>query len=258
MKRLRWRHLVSLFVMLALFAASCGSDGDLDVAETVQDAADTAQEAVEEVVEDVVEDEPEPEPTEAPEPADEPDDSSDATDDDTAMAASDDPADAQFVSLQFAPVEEAEKFRDILGDINLTIGEEGPTIDQILAGSESVDVLGALHGTFPPLARENALTNMVDVLDDLSADRDIAPAFVQSGLLGSDDFLAYVPWAQATYIMAANNDALAYLPDGADVQAITWQEFADWCQNIWEGEGTQKCGLPKAGLFHRFLEEPSK
>jgi len=161
MKRLRWRHLVSLFVMLAMLAASCGSDGDVNVAETVQDAADTAQEAVEEVVED----EPEPEPTEAPEPADEPDDSSDAMDDDTAMAASDDPADAQFVSLQFAPVEEAEKFRDILGDINLTIGEEGPTIDQILAGSESVDVLGALHGTFPPLARENALTNMVDVLE---------------------------------------------------------------------------------------------
>jgi len=66
------------------------------------------------------------------------------------------------------------------------------------------------------------MTNMVDVLDDLSADRDIAPAFVQSGLLGTDDFLHYVPWAQATYIMAANADALAYLPDGADVQAITW------------------------------------
>ncbi len=64
----------------------------------------------------------------------------------------------------------------------------------------------------------------------------------------------YVPWAQATYIMAANTDALPYLPDGADVQAITWEELGDWCQAILDGEGTQKCGLPHAGLFHRFLE----
>ena len=42
-------------------------------------------------------------------------------------------ADASFVSTQFAPVEEAEKFRNILGDIEVTISEDGPMIDQILA-----------------------------------------------------------------------------------------------------------------------------
>jgi multiple sugar transport system substrate-binding protein len=59
---------------------------------------------------------------------------------------------------------------------------------------------------------------------------------------------------QATYIMAAHNDALEYLPDGADVQAITWEEFGQWCQNILDETGEARCGLPHAGLFHRFLE----
>ena len=221
---------MSLFVIFGLIAAACGSD-----TATTDTTTDTAAAADDTAEDDAMEDEtPEPEPE--PEAA-------------TA-------ADAQFVSAQFAPVEEAEKMQAILDAVGAGFngGEEGPTIDQILAGSGEIDVFGALHGAFPNLAREGALTNMVDVLDDLSADRDFAPAMVNAGLLGTDDYLHYVPWAQATYIMAANNDALPYLPEGADVQAISWEELAQWCQNILDGEGTQKCGLPHAGLFHRFLE----
>ncbi len=234
----RLRSMWALLIALAMIAAACGSDDDGGeaAATTEAEAAETTAAPAEE------------------EPAEEESMEEEPMEEEVMEEAS--AADASFVSLQFAPVEEAEKFQAILDgeSISVTIGEEGPTIDQILAGSGAIDVLGALHGTFPPLARENAMTNMSDVLEDLSADRAIAPAFVQSGLLGTDDFLHYVPWAQATYIMAANNDALPYLPEGADVQAITWEELAEWCQNILEGEGAPKCGLPHAGLFHRFLE----
>jgi multiple sugar transport system substrate-binding protein len=168
--------------------------------------------------------------------------------------------DLAFFSTQFVPIEEQEVFRSILegGGFDVTGTDEGPVIDLILAGAEAgsseVDVIGGLHGMFPPLAREGAVTNMIDVADDLGADRDIAASFLEAGLLGSDDFLYYVPWMQATYIMAAHNDALEYLPDGADVQAITWEQFGEWCQNILDETGEARCGLPHAGLFHRFLE----
>ncbi len=221
------RVLLALFTVFGLIAASCGSDSEVTSNETTTTAADETTTETS----DGATTEPEPDPG--------------------AMA-----ADAKFVSTQFAPVEEAEKMREILSaaGVSFTGADEGPTIDQILAGSGSIDVVGALHGTFPPLARENALTNMSDVLEDLTGDREFAPSMVQSGLLGTNDFLYYVPWAQATYIMAAHNDALPYLPEGADVQAITWEQLGEWCQNILDGEGTQKCGLPHAGLFHRFLE----
>ena len=239
----RLGRLLALLLALAMIAAACGSD----TADTATEDPVVEDDAMEDdaMEDDAMEDEepepePEPEPEEEPEPEPEP-----------ATA-----ADATFISAQFAPVEEAEKMQAILDAVGATFngGEEGPTIDQILAGSGEIDVFGALHGAFPTLAREGALTNMADALDDLSGDRDFAAAMVNAGLLGTDDYLHYVPWAQATYIMAANNDALQYLPEGADVQAISWEELATWCQNILDGEGTPKCGLPHAGLFHRFLE----
>jgi multiple sugar transport system substrate-binding protein len=165
-----------------------------------------------------------------------------------------------FFSTQFSPVEEQEKFRAILqeGGFDVTASDEGPLLDLVIAGAQTgqgeVDALGALHGTYPPLAEEDAMMNMIDIAEDLMADRDFAPAFLETGLLGTDDYLYYVPWMQATYILAASTEALDYLPDGADVNALTWDEFGQWCQNILDETGEQKCGLPHAGLFHRFLE----
>jgi multiple sugar transport system substrate-binding protein len=165
-----------------------------------------------------------------------------------------------FFSTQFSPIEEQEKFRAILsqGGYDFTASEEGPLLDLLLAekraGSGTVDVIGALHGTFPPLAREDVLQNMIDIADDLSADRELAPAFLNTGLLGTDDYLYYVPWVQATYVMAAHEDALEYLPEGADLNALTWDQLASWCQTMLNETGQPRCGLPHAGLFHRFLE----
>ena len=232
-----WRRLLALLLALAVVAAACG-DGDDDAA---GDGDATSAE------EETTTTEAAPQEDAADEPAED-----DAMEDEGGS----DAAAASFVSSQFAPVEEAEKFRTILdpAGIDVTVGEEGPTIDQILSGTGSIDVVGSLHGAFPAMVDQGAMTNMVDVLDDLSADRDFAPSMVEAGLLGSDDNLAYVPWAQATYIMAANNEALAYLPEGADIDNLTWEDLSAWCQAILDGEGTPKCGLPHAGLFHRFLE----
>ena len=80
-----------------------------------------------------------------------------------------------FFSTQFSPVEEQEKFRAILqeGGFDVTASEEGPLLDLVIAGAQAgqgeVDVVGALHGSFPPLAREDAMMNMIDVAEDLEA-----------------------------------------------------------------------------------------
>ena len=170
------------------------------------------------------------------------------------------PVRVTFFSTQFVPVEEQEKFRAILNKagFDVTGSEEGPLLDLVIAeaqaGRGTVDVVGALHGTFPPLQKANAMVNLIDLAEDLSANRSFAPAFLETGLLGTADTLYYVPWMQATYIMAAHKDALAYLPAGADINTLTWQQLGAWCQAINEGEGKPLCGLPHAGLFHRFLQ----
>jgi len=169
------------------------------------------------------------------------------------------PGDVSFFSTQFNIVEEGAKFRAILqdgGNYDYTGSEEGPLVDLVLAGAQTgqgqVDLVGALHGTYPSIT--DAMMNMTDVVDDLSADREFAPAYLQTGLLGTEDYLYYVPWMQATYIMAAHKDALEFLPAGADVNALTWEQFAEWCQTMLDETGGPKCGVPHAGLFHRFLQ----
>jgi multiple sugar transport system substrate-binding protein len=166
--------------------------------------------------------------------------------------------DVVFFSTQFNIVEEAARFREILGEqgYDFTGTEEGPLVDLILAGAQAgqseIDAVGALHGTFASIT--DPMTNMIDVADDLSADREFLPAFLETGLLGTEDYLYYVPWMQATYIMAAHNDALEYLPEGADLNALTWEQFAEWCQVLLDETGGPKCGMPHAGLFNRFLQ----
>ena len=163
-----------------------------------------------------------------------------------------------FFSTQFVPVEEQEKFRAILkdGGFDFVGTEEGPLIDLIKAGTQvgkaELDVVGALHGTFPPVTDD--MMNVIDVYEDLSADREFPDAFLETGLLGTSDTLYYIPWIQATYIMAAHVDALDYLPEGVSTDNMTWSDLADWCQVLKDETGGPKCGLPHAGLFNRFLQ----
>ncbi|MFU8773815.1 MAG: hypothetical protein ACNA8H_15515, partial [Anaerolineales bacterium] len=108
------------------------------------------------------------------------------------------PEEVIFFSTQFVPVEEQEKFRAILqdGGFDFVASEEGPLIDLVRAGVQvgrsELDVVGALHGTFPPIT--DAMMNLIDVIDDLSVDREFPVAFIETGLLGTPDYLYYVPW----------------------------------------------------------------
>ncbi|MBK8034383.1 MAG: extracellular solute-binding protein [Anaerolineae bacterium] len=167
------------------------------------------------------------------------------------------------ISTQFNVVEEAEKFRGVLGGyadgtIEFVPSEEGPMLDLLRAeaqsGSGVNDVIGALHGTFPTLANEDLVFDLTDLLNDIETEYDISDAYVELGRMGTEDYQYYIPWMQATYTMAASNEALEYLPEGADVNTLTWAQLAEWAKNMYDATGEAKLGFPVAGLFHRFLQ----
>lgn len=167
-----------------------------------------------------------------------------------------------FMSTQFNIIEEAEKFRGILADSGLEVEligvDEQPVFDTLTgeAGQEvgSIDVLGALHGTFPTLVNADVLFDLSPLLEQVEAEVDLADSFVELGKMGTTDYQYYVPWMQATYIMAANVEALEYLPEGVDINALTWDQLAEWAAAVMEGTGEPKLGFPVAGLWHRVLE----
>ncbi|NJD30226.1 MAG: extracellular solute-binding protein [Chloroflexi bacterium] len=169
-----------------------------------------------------------------------------------------------FLSSQFGPVEEQEKVRnDVLanfdGEVEFVAFAESAQFQDRLqaeaqAGSGDISVLGALHGDLDPLAADGLLSDLSDVASDLSG-LGISDEYLELGKLGTGQ-QQYIPWIQATYIMVARNEALEYLPDGADINDLTWDQLTEWGANITTATGERKLGFPAGedGLLHRLFQ----
>ncbi|MCU0909409.1 MAG: ABC transporter substrate-binding protein [Rhodobacteraceae bacterium] len=166
-------------------------------------------------------------------------------------------AEALFWSTQAKPVEETQAMREQVlagfpGGVDYQGLDNGPWMTRIQAemqaGSGTITVLGGLHGDISGL--EGGLVDLS------SADLDgIGAAMVELGKLGTDE-QKYVPWMQATYLMAANRKALEHLPAGADLNALTYDQLIAWVTAVNTATGAQKFGFPAGpqGLKHRFFQ----
>lgn len=164
-----------------------------------------------------------------------------------------------FWSTQAAPVEETQKMREqVLAGfepgVDYQASETGPFLTrlaaEIQAGSGQIGVVGALHGDLSTYG-----DSFVDLSDiDLSGIT-VSDAFMELGKLGTDE-QKYLPWMQANYVMAANKQALEYLPEGADINALTYDDLIAWSQAMAEATGSPKFGFPAGpqGLKHRFFQ----
>lgn len=174
------------------------------------------------------------------------------------MGASVASADVLFWSTQAKPVEEAQAMREqVLGNFSDKVdyqpNDGGPWLTrlqaELQAGSGTIGVLGALHGDFSAMDPEN----LVD-LSDLGV-MSASETFNNLAKLGTDE-AQYIPWMQASYIMAANKKALEHLPEGADIDALTYEQLIAWAANVHEATGEAKFGFPAGpkGLKHRFFQ----
>ncbi len=170
-----------------------------------------------------------------------------------------------FSSTQFSPVEEQEKMRSVIlkdfkaAKVDFVVDpSEAPFMDRIIAeqktGKITVGVIGALHGTFPNLIQANALEDLTALAAKLK-DRAIVKEFMTLGKMGTDKQY-YIPWMQATYIMVYNKKAVQYLPAGANVDALTYAQLAEWGKNITAATKEKKIGMPAGptGLMHRLTQ----
>lgn len=167
-------------------------------------------------------------------------------------------ADVLFWSTQAKPVEEAQAMREqvlagFAGGADYQPNDNGPWITrlnaELQAGAGTIGVLGGLHGDFSAMDPEN----LVD-LGDIGAMAN-SETFNSLAKLGTDQ-LQYIPWMQASYIMAANKQALQYLPEGADIDALSYDQLIAWAAKVHEATGEAKFGFPAGpdGLKHRFFQ----
>lgn len=168
-----------------------------------------------------------------------------------------------FLSTQLRPVEEAQKVRQVLlkgvpGKVSYLV-EEPPQFDVRMkaegkAGKRTISLAGALHGELQPLVTSGDLDTVDDVAARL-ADRGVPQSLMELGKLGTGKQV-YIPWMQATYIMVARKEALASLPAGADVNALTYEQLEAWGKALTEKTGKRLIGFPAGpkGLMPRFYQ----
>jgi multiple sugar transport system substrate-binding protein len=178
-------------------------------------------------------------------------------------AAMADAGDLVWISTQFTPIEEGERLRNTIlkgfnGKVEYLPQDAGPFNDRIIAehtaNKVTISLIGGLHGDFPSLIQAGAVEDLSALAAKLK-DRGIPDAFMNLGKMGTDKQY-YIPWMQATYIMAASKQALQYLPAGADINKLTYDQLKEWAANIQKSTGERKFGLPGGpkGLIHRLFQ----
>lgn len=168
-----------------------------------------------------------------------------------------------FLSTQLNPVEEAWKMRnsilkDFPGGVDFRPNDNAYLLE--LIGEErkknpSKSILvGALHGDLENLHEHGALRP----LDSLF--RTLVPRGFSENLAQLSKFdgksVFYIPWMQASFVMAANKKALPFLPKGASLNSLTYQQLLVWASNIQKATRKKLLGFPagEKGLMHRFFQ----
>src|SRR5262249_22818132 len=158
------------------------------------------------------------------------------------------------------PLEEAQKARTLIlkgAPMPVAYVPEEPAqlpihLQADAQGAHTISLVGALHGELAPVA---ALLQPLDADSTLLGQRGVPEPIQRLAHLGTEH-LMYVPWMQATYIMAANKKALQYLPPGAKLESLTYAQLAQWAENAEKATGQRVLGFPAGptGLMARFFE----
>lgn len=93
------------------------------------------------------------------------------------------------------------------------------------------------------------LTSYVKSWDD----RTFSPTFEYGTNFEGKQY--FIPVGADVYLIIANKKALKYLPSGADLENLTWEEYAKWSNAIAKGEGEGKTvvtGIPMKSFIYQF------
>ncbi|TME68837.1 MAG: extracellular solute-binding protein [Chloroflexi bacterium] len=170
-----------------------------------------------------------------------------------------------FASTQFSPVTEQENMRKKIlaayqgASVDFVTDNEPTILNRISAeakagGEQQIGLAGLENGQFAALVAAGAFDDVTKIADK-HKDQKIPQDMLTLGKFGGNAQV-YIPWMQATYFMVASKQALQYLPSGADVNALTYQQTIAWAKNIFDKTGQKKFGFPLGtdGLIHRLIQ----
>lgn len=140
--------------------------------------------------------------------------------------------------------------------VNFQIIDDQTLLDRAQVQQETdrvtTDIVVAHNSRMPEWIENGWVEDLTDVVASWD-DRTFSEAFVSD--TNKDGKQYFLPVGADVYLLLANNKALPYLPNGVDLDAITWDQYADWAVAIAEGEGEGKVcitGIPSKSWIYMF------
>lgn len=116
----------------------------------------------------------------------------------------------------------------------------------------TTDIIVSHNGSMPMWLDAGWVEDLTDVVASWD-DRHFSEAFVTD--TNRDGKQYFLPVGADVYLLLANNKALPYLPDGVELDTITWEQYAAWAVAVAEGEGEGKVcitGIPSKSWVYMF------
>ena len=116
----------------------------------------------------------------------------------------------------------------------------------------TTDIIVSHNGSMPNWIDNGWVMDLTDVVAGWK-DRTFSEAFITD--TNRDGVQYFLPVGADVYLLLANNKALPYLPDGVELDSITWEQYAAWAVAIAEGEGEGKVcitGIPSKSWVYMF------
>lgn len=123
---------------------------------------------------------------------------------------------------------------------------------QQTTGHVTTDIVCAHNGKMPDWLDAGYVEDLTDLVAGWT-DRNFSPTFNSD--TNRDGKQYFLPVGADVYLLLANNNALPYFPDGADIDNLTWEQYAEWAANIAAGEGEGKVcitGIPMKSWIYMF------
>jgi multiple sugar transport system substrate-binding protein len=170
-----------------------------------------------------------------------------------------------FTSRLFSPPREQEYFiNEIIkpfeeengATVNFQILDDDSQFDRAVIQAETghvtTDIIAAHNGKMPDWLDAGYVEDLTSLVESWT-DRHFSPAFESD--TNRDGKQYFLPVGADVYLLLANNKAMPYFPDGADINAMTWDDYADWAVAIADGEGEGKVcitGIPMNSWVYQF------
>ena len=162
------------------------------------------------------------------------------------------PAEQEFVKKEI--IEPFEKEHNVKVDFQVT--DDDSIFKQVKVQQDSGNVttdIVTVHSGKMPVWIDAGYVEDVTALVDSWTDRNFMTTFDKD--TNRDGVRYFIPAAADVYLLLANNQAMPYLPEGADTDNLSWEQYAEWANNIYNGEGVGKVcvtGVPQNSLIYQF------